>query len=69
MTAGAIYSYYANRDELIDRVITDVYGALADTMEAAYDSVPAAEPGAEYWRSGRAYGGGRSSIPRSFRLI
>jgi len=69
MTAGAIYSYYANRDELITALITDVYGALADAMEAAFDSVPAAEPGGRVLAVGQAYRRWALEHPEEFRLI
>src|SRR5882757_3107610 len=69
MTAGAIYSYYANRDELITALITDVYGALADVMEAAYETVPAGEPGRRVLAVGQAYRQWALANPEEFRLI
>jgi AcrR family transcriptional regulator len=44
MTAGAIYGYYATRDELITTLIFDVYTSLVDTVEAARDACPADDP-------------------------
>ena len=35
MTAGAIYGYFPTRDDLINRLITDVYTSLVDKVEAA----------------------------------
>jgi len=69
MTAGAIYSYYANRDELITALITDVYGALADVMEAAYRGVPPADPGGRVLAVGQAYRRWALANPEEFRLI
>jgi len=40
MTAPALYRYYANRDALITALILDGFNALADTMEAAGNSLP-----------------------------
>ncbi|MGC4993247.1 TetR/AcrR family transcriptional regulator [Nocardia salmonicida] len=40
MTANAVYSYFATRDDLITALIADVYGELADAVEAARDMHP-----------------------------
>jgi AcrR family transcriptional regulator len=69
MTAGAIYSYYTNRDELITALITDVYGALADAMEAAYENVPPRDPAARVLAVGQAYRQWALANPEEFRLI
>ena len=45
MTAGAIYSYFATRDDLITTLIGDVYTALVEAAEAARDAVPGGDPG------------------------
>jgi AcrR family transcriptional regulator len=45
MTAGAIYSYFATRDDLVTMLIGDVYTALVDAAEAARDATPADDPG------------------------
>ncbi|WP_433660923.1 TetR/AcrR family transcriptional regulator [Nocardia sp. CA-128927] len=45
MTARAIYSYFADRDDLITALIGDLSTALADALETARDAVPADEPG------------------------
>ncbi|WP_067813178.1 TetR/AcrR family transcriptional regulator [Nocardia inohanensis] len=41
MTANAVYSYFATRDDLVTALIADVYGQLADAVEAARDARPA----------------------------
>lgn len=40
MTANAVYSYFATRDDLVTALIRDVYGDLADVLTAARDSRP-----------------------------
>ncbi|MCX4094609.1 TetR/AcrR family transcriptional regulator [Nocardia sp. alder85J] len=40
MTANAVYSYFATRDDLVTTLIRDVYGALADELEGARDALP-----------------------------
>ncbi len=35
MASSAVYRYFASRDELLTALITDAYGSLADTAEAA----------------------------------
>src|SRR5437764_12451647 len=40
MTAGALYGYYATRDDLINALIAEVYSSLADAEEAAGHAVP-----------------------------
>ncbi|KJE19782.1 transcriptional regulator, TetR family [Frankia torreyi] len=40
MTAGALYSYYDTRDDLITALIVDVYDSLAQALEAARRSRP-----------------------------
>lgn len=44
MTANAVYSYFATRDDLITTLIAEVYGELVDATEAARDALPAADP-------------------------
>lgn len=69
MTAGAIYGYYATRDDLISTLISDVYTALVDRLEAARDAVPVEDPAGRImaWAEGvRAWAVER---PAEFRLI
>src|SRR5256885_376803 len=45
MTAGAIYSYFATRDDLITALIGDVYTSAVQAAESARDAVPESDPG------------------------
>jgi AcrR family transcriptional regulator len=41
MTAGAIYSYFATRDDLVTTLIGDVYGSVVEAAESARDAASA----------------------------
>ncbi|MGK5556358.1 TetR/AcrR family transcriptional regulator [Actinomadura kijaniata] len=69
MTAGAIYSYYATRDDLITTLISDVYTSLVDAAEAARDAVPPGDPGGRIMAWGRAVREWALANPEGFRLI
>ncbi|NEW52344.1 TetR/AcrR family transcriptional regulator [Nocardia cyriacigeorgica] len=69
MTAGAIYGYYATRDELISTLISDVYTALLDRVEAARDAVPGDDPGGRIIAWGEAVREWAVRSPAEFRLI
>ena len=47
MTANAVPGYFATRDDLITALIADVYGELADAVEAARDMHPPEAAAAE----------------------
>ncbi|WP_433663628.1 TetR/AcrR family transcriptional regulator [Nocardia sp. CA-128927] len=69
MTAGAIYGYYATRDELITTLIADVYTALLDRVEAARDAIPADDPAGRIVAWGEAVRDWAIAHPAEFRLI
>lgn len=69
MTAGAVYGYYATRDELISTLIADVYTAVVDRLEAARDAVSADDPGARIVAWGEAVREWAVERPAEFRLI
>jgi len=69
MTARAIYSYYATRDDLITALTSEINASLADTLERARDSAPAADPGARLVAWGRAMREWALANPEGFRLI
>ncbi|GAA2624286.1 TetR/AcrR family transcriptional regulator [Actinomadura fulvescens] len=69
MTAGAIYSYYATRDDLITTLIGDVYGELVDAVEAARDAVPESDPGGRVLAWAEAVRTWALANPEGFRLI
>ncbi|MEV6322152.1 TetR/AcrR family transcriptional regulator [Nocardia sp. NPDC051787] len=69
MTAGAVYGYYATRDDLISTLISDVYTALVDRLEAARDAVPAGDPAGRIVAWGEAVRDWAIERPAEFRLI
>ncbi|NUS95276.1 MAG: TetR/AcrR family transcriptional regulator [Nocardia sp.] len=69
MTAGAVYGYYATRDELISTLIADVYTAVVDRLEAARDRVAADDPGARIIAWGEAVREWAVERPAEFRLV
>jgi AcrR family transcriptional regulator len=69
MTAGAIYDYFTTRDELITRLITDVYTSLLDAVEAARDECPPSDPGGRIRAWARAFREWALANPQGFRLV
>ncbi|KAB2351655.1 TetR/AcrR family transcriptional regulator [Actinomadura rudentiformis] len=69
MTAGAIYSYYPTRDDLITTLISDVYGELVDAVEAARDAVPESDPAGRLLAWGENVRTWALANPEGFRLI
>ncbi|UGT64345.1 TetR/AcrR family transcriptional regulator [Nocardia asteroides] len=69
MTAGALYGYFATRDDLISTLISDVYTELVILLEAARDAVPADDPGGRIVAWGEAVRGWAVAHPAGFRLI
>lgn len=69
MTAGAIYGYFATRDDLITTLVKDVYTALVDTMEAARDTVPRDDPAGRVLAWAQAFREWTLANPEGFRLV
>ncbi|MFI6165993.1 TetR/AcrR family transcriptional regulator [Nocardia sp. NPDC051052] len=69
MTAGAIYGYYATRDDLITTLISDVYTALVDQVEAARDAISVEDPAGRIVAWGEAVRDWAIAHPAEFRLI
>lgn len=69
MTAGAIYGYFPTRDDLITRLITDVYTSLVDKVEAARDACPPDDAGGRIIAWGRALREWSVANPAGFRLV
>ncbi|QDY76592.1 TetR/AcrR family transcriptional regulator [Streptomyces qinzhouensis] len=69
MTAGAIYSYFATRDDLITTLIGDVYTSAVDAAEAARDAVPESDPGGRILAWAEAMRDWALANPQGFRLI
>ncbi|MBC2873953.1 TetR/AcrR family transcriptional regulator [Streptomyces sp. TYQ1024] len=69
MSASAVYSYFATRDDLITTLINDVYSALVDRAEAARDACPADDTAGRiqaWWRALRDWA---LAEPDGFRLV
>ncbi|MDA1358990.1 TetR/AcrR family transcriptional regulator [Glycomyces luteolus] len=69
MTAGALYSYYGTRDELITALTSDMYTSLVDKTEAARDAHPAEAPAARLLAWGEAFRSWAVANPAGFRLV
>jgi AcrR family transcriptional regulator len=69
MTAGALYSYYATRDELITALTSDMYTSLVDETEAARDAHPADAPAARLRAWAEAFRAWSVANPAGFRLV
>ena len=69
MTAGAIYGYFATRDDLITTLIKDVHTSLVDTLEAARDAHPEGETAERVLAWAAAFRDWALANPEGFRLI
>ncbi|MFH8567121.1 TetR/AcrR family transcriptional regulator [Streptomyces sp. NPDC017993] len=69
MTANAIYSYFATRDDLVTTLIDGVYTSLADAVDAAWDAAPAGDPAARIQAWACAFRNWALANPEGFRLI
>lgn len=69
MTAGAIYSYFRTRDDLVTTLIGDVYTAAVEAAESARDAVPEDRPGARILAWAQAMRTWALADPAGFKLI
>ncbi|MGW0940499.1 TetR/AcrR family transcriptional regulator [Streptomyces sp. NPDC002666] len=69
MTAGAIYGYFATRDDLITTLIRDVHTSLIDTLEAARDGVLREGAAGRILAWAGAFRAWALANPEGFRLI
>ncbi|GAA4534488.1 TetR/AcrR family transcriptional regulator [Amycolatopsis samaneae] len=69
MTARAIYSYFATRDDLITALIGETAASLADSLESARDAVPGADPRGRLIAWGTALREWAVANPEGFRLV
>ncbi|MCH0572979.1 TetR/AcrR family transcriptional regulator [Streptomyces sp. MUM 136J] len=69
MTAGAIYSYFDTRDNLVSVLIADVYGNLASALETAIADCPQDDAATQVQAFGRAYRNWAVGNPEEFRLV
>lgn len=68
MTAGALYSYYDTRDDLITALIVDVYDSLARSLEAARREHPD-NPAEQLVAVGVTYREWAVARPPEFQLV
>ncbi|MGG2464012.1 TetR/AcrR family transcriptional regulator [Streptomyces sp. RGM 3693] len=69
MTANAIYGYFATRDCLVTTLISDVYTALANAVDAAWETSPSADPATRIQAWAGAFRNWALTNPQGFRLI
>ncbi|MEU2582443.1 TetR/AcrR family transcriptional regulator [Streptomyces avermitilis] len=69
MTANAIYGYFATRDDLVTALINDVYTALADAVDTAWEATPATDPAVRIEAWANAFRTWAQVNPQGFRLI
>ncbi len=69
MTAGAIYSYFATRDDLVTTLVGDVYTSVVEAAESARDAVPESDPGGRILAWAQAVRTWALANPEGFRLI
>ena len=69
MTAPALYRYFPSREDLVVHLIADLYGELADTMEAARDAVGPEDTPGRLSAACRAFRRWAVEHPREFALL
>jgi AcrR family transcriptional regulator len=69
MTAGAIYGYYATRDDLITTLINDVHWALVERLEGSVASIPRQRAANRIMAWAEAFREWSLANPEGFRLI
>lgn len=69
MTAGALYGYYATRDDLLTALIDDVYTGLMDEIDKACGALPAEDAAGRLLAWAETFRGWASAHPEGFRLV
>ncbi|MFD5699231.1 TetR/AcrR family transcriptional regulator [Streptomyces lasiicapitis] len=69
MTANAIYGYFATRDDLVSTLIDDVYTALADAVDAAWQASSGKDAATRIHAWADAFRDWALAHPEGFRLI
>ncbi|MFB8000325.1 TetR/AcrR family transcriptional regulator [Streptomyces sp. NPDC056002] len=69
MTPAALYTYYDTRDDLLGALAADAYTALAEALERARDTLPAADTAGRLVAHGLAYREWALAHPHEFRLL
>ncbi|WP_225987017.1 TetR/AcrR family transcriptional regulator [Streptomyces spectabilis] len=69
MTANAIYGYFATRDDLVTTLVNDVYTALADAVDAAWEDASGRGPATRIQAWATAFRDWALGHPEGFRLV
>ncbi len=69
MTAGALYSYYDTRDDMITALVTDIYTSVAQRLETVRAAAPADDPGAALTAVAMAYREWAVTSPQEYQLL
>ncbi|KUM97206.1 TetR family transcriptional regulator [Streptomyces yokosukanensis] len=69
MTANAIYGYFPTRDDLVTTLINNVYTALADAVDTAWEATPSADPAVRIEAWANAFRTWALINPQGFRLV
>ncbi|MEU6348463.1 TetR/AcrR family transcriptional regulator [Streptomyces sp. NPDC047072] len=69
MTANAIYGYFPTRDDLVTTLISEVYTALADAVDTAWEAASSADPAVRIEAWATAFRTWALVNPQGFRLI
>jgi len=69
MSGPAIYRYFASRDELLMKLVVDVYGDLADTLGRALEKARRRRPDGRFRAVADAYRGWALEHPGQYPLL
>lgn len=69
MSGPAIYRYFASRDELLKKLVVDVYGQLAETLGDALEQARRRRPEARFRAVADAYRGWALEHPGQYPLL
>lgn len=69
MTTGAIYSYFASRDDLVTTLVGEVYESAVQAAETARDAVPESDTGSRVATWAHAMRDWALANPEGFRMI
>jgi AcrR family transcriptional regulator len=69
LSAPALYRYFASREELVERVVADLYDELCDLLEIERDAVDPSRPGLQMLVVARAFRTWAITHPAEFGLL
>ncbi|MGY1717167.1 TetR/AcrR family transcriptional regulator [Geodermatophilus sp. SYSU D01106] len=69
LTPPALYRYFASREELVERVVADLYDELCDRLEEARDAVTPPRPGVQLMTAARTFRRWAIDHPAEFGLL